>query len=69
MKNITRVLAIGAHPDDIELGCGGSLAKLTEKGVEVHALILYLVLGLIVSEYSEEEWLALQPNSPIWPNS
>ncbi len=40
MKNIKRVLAIGAHPDDIELGCGGSLAKLAEKGVEVYALIL-----------------------------
>jgi LmbE family N-acetylglucosaminyl deacetylase len=22
------ILAIGAHPDDVELGCGGTLAKL-----------------------------------------
>ena len=34
------VLAIGAHPDDIELGCGGSLARLTAAGVPVRALIL-----------------------------
>lgn len=33
------VLAIGAHPDDIELGCGGTLAKLTAEGVPVRALI------------------------------
>ena len=26
------VLAIGAHPDDVELGCGGTLAKLISEG-------------------------------------
>jgi LmbE family N-acetylglucosaminyl deacetylase len=34
-----RILAIGAHPDDIELGCGGSLAKLTRLGALVRAMI------------------------------
>jgi bacillithiol biosynthesis deacetylase BshB1 len=28
----TDVLAFGAHPDDIELGCGGTLAKLVDAG-------------------------------------
>jgi len=28
----SRVLAIGAHPDDIEIGCGGTLLKLIETG-------------------------------------
>ncbi len=35
-----KILAIGAHPDDIELGLGGSLARYVEKGKEVYALIL-----------------------------
>ncbi|MDY3548727.1 bacillithiol biosynthesis deacetylase BshB1 [Riemerella anatipestifer] len=29
------VLAIGAHPDDVELGCGGTLAKLISQGKKV----------------------------------
>jgi LmbE family N-acetylglucosaminyl deacetylase len=30
-----RVLAIGAHPDDIEFGCGATLAKWSDAGAEV----------------------------------
>lgn len=40
MKPVSRVLAIGAHPDDIELGCGATLAKLISEGAEVRALVL-----------------------------
>jgi LmbE family N-acetylglucosaminyl deacetylase len=29
------VLALGAHPDDIEYGCGGMLAKYAERGHDV----------------------------------
>lgn len=36
----TRALAIGAHPDDIEFGCGATLAKWAELGTEVHMLVL-----------------------------
>lgn len=34
-KNKIDVLAIGAHPDDIELGCGGTIAKLVRIGYKV----------------------------------
>ena len=34
------VLAIGAHPDDVEWGCGGLLAGLAEAGQRVAILIL-----------------------------
>lgn len=30
-----RVLAIGAHPDDLEIACGGTLAKYAKRGDEV----------------------------------
>jgi LmbE family N-acetylglucosaminyl deacetylase len=37
-----RVLAIGAHPDDIEIGCAGTILKLIEQGAvsEVHWVVL-----------------------------
>lgn len=35
-----RILAIGAHPDDLELACGGTLARMADMGHEVHALIM-----------------------------
>lgn len=34
------VLAIGAHPDDVELGCGGTVAKLAKAGRTVGILNL-----------------------------
>ena len=35
-----RILAIGAHPDDIEFGCGGTLIKYAGQGHEVFLLIM-----------------------------
>ena len=29
------VIAVGAHPDDVEIACGGTLAKLAEQGFRV----------------------------------
>ncbi|HII91272.1 MAG TPA: PIG-L family deacetylase [Methanosarcina sp.] len=36
-----KILVLGAHPDDIEIACGGSLAKLRDAG--------HTIVGLIVS--------------------
>lgn len=36
---LRRVLALGAHPDDLELGCGATLAKLAARGIEIHAMV------------------------------
>lgn len=35
-----RILAIGAHPDDIEAGCGGTLLKYARQGHEVFLLVM-----------------------------
>jgi LmbE family N-acetylglucosaminyl deacetylase len=35
-----KILAIGPHPDDIELGCFGTMAKFTKQGDEVSFLVL-----------------------------
>lgn len=39
----TDLLAIGAHPDDVELGCGGTIAKLVRLGRRV--AIVHLTRG------------------------
>jgi LmbE family N-acetylglucosaminyl deacetylase len=35
-----RILAIGAHPDDIEIAAGGTLAKMRDAGYQIAALVL-----------------------------
>ena len=35
-----RVLFVGAHPDDIELGCGGTVACFSERGYETECIYL-----------------------------
>ncbi len=38
--NTKGIIAIGAHPDDIELGCGASLARLINDGYHVVAVVM-----------------------------
>ncbi len=33
------ILAVSAHPDDIEFHCGGTMSKLKDKGYEIHYAI------------------------------
>jgi LmbE family N-acetylglucosaminyl deacetylase len=35
-----KILAIGAHPDDIEVGCSGTLAKYAQAGHDVYLLVM-----------------------------
>ena len=34
------VLAVGAHPDDVELGCGATLARHARRGDEITLLVM-----------------------------
>jgi LmbE family N-acetylglucosaminyl deacetylase len=35
-----RVLALGAHADDIEIGCGGTLLRFRAAGAEIHWVVM-----------------------------
>src|ERR1700682_5608912 len=34
-ENSLDVIAVGAHPDDVEIACGGTLARLVQQGYRV----------------------------------
>ena len=40
IETFTKYLFIGPHPDDIEIGCGATAAKLAAEGKQVTFLIL-----------------------------
>ena len=40
-----RIVSIGAHPDDVEQGMGGTLAKHSDKGDNVHVILCTLGIG------------------------
>lgn len=44
----SRALAVGAHPDDVEFGCGGTLAKWAAQGCEI--------LHLVCTDGSKGTW-------------
>jgi len=40
LEMVTDVLAVGAHPDDIELGCAGALLAHRARGDRIHLLVM-----------------------------
>ena len=36
---MNKVLALAPHPDDVEIGCGGTLAEYASRGDEVHLFV------------------------------
>jgi LmbE family N-acetylglucosaminyl deacetylase len=40
-----RIVSVGAHPDDVEQGMGGTLAKHSHMGDEVHIIVCTLGIG------------------------
>ena len=41
MKLISKALVLTAHPDDLELSCGGTVRKIIDQGGSVDNLIIY----------------------------
>lgn len=50
-----RVLAISAHTDDVELGCGGTISRLLEEGSEVRAMAFSRADTLLSGEFQPDE--------------
>ena len=65
-----KVLAIGAHPDDIEVGCAGTLLKYAKQGHELYVLIMTEGHKGGDSSVRKEEQLRsaeiLKPREVIW---
>ncbi len=53
--HIQRVLAISPHADDMELGCGGTIAQAINQGIEVYSLVLSLRRKTLAADFPEEE--------------
>lgn len=51
------ILALASHPDDLEIGCGGTLAVHAERGDDVHIFVATFgdVGGLVETRRSEQE--------------
>ena len=56
------ILAVGAHPDDIELGCGGLLIKAVKQG---HYVYMYTLTQGGAAGNPEERTLELNQSSKI----
>lgn len=39
-NNVCKILAIGAHPDDLEISCAGSLAKWSKEGSSITMVVV-----------------------------
>jgi LmbE family N-acetylglucosaminyl deacetylase len=67
-EDLSRVMLIGAHPDDPEFGCGATMAKWAAEGKEITYVILTngdkgthdpdMKLGDLVVTREEEQWAA-----------
>lgn len=47
------ILAIGAHPDDIEIGCGGTIRSFALQGADIYFIIATLGEKCIVKDIDE----------------
>lgn len=54
-NTVKKVLVINAHADDMEFGCGGTIAKLIEQGKEVYNLVLSLRRKTVPSDFPAEK--------------
>src|SRR6266567_9055410 len=60
-EKVTRAMAVFAHPDDAEFGCGGTIAKWVGEGIEfVYVVATDGSKGSADPEMSPEQLIALR---------
>jgi LmbE family N-acetylglucosaminyl deacetylase len=66
--DIKKILVIGAHPDDVEIGCGGTMMKHAARGNEVHILTLTNGEqgGNVNTRYKESSSAAAHVNASLY---
>ncbi len=64
MVNHNRVLVISPHPDDGELGCGGTLARWIEEGKDIH-YVVFSICEENVPEHMPRDILAKECHSSM----
>ncbi len=57
-KNPASVLFVGAHHDDVEIGCGGTVAKLAREGHRVSILVLTREANEALADQRQSETIA-----------
>ena len=62
-RPLTQILCLGAHCDDIEIGCSGTVLKLTAAHPE--ASVTWVVMGSTEARAQE----ALESAHACWPRS
>lgn len=50
MTNCQKVLILAPHTDDAELGCGGTLSRLVERGNEIFVAVFSIASGSLPAE-------------------
>lgn len=56
MNGIKTILAISAHTDDVELGCGATLSRLTSTGNKVYSVVFITTNYYAGNEKLVAEW-------------
>lgn len=54
MIDFQRVLVLAPHTDDAELGCGGTLSRLVERGTEIFVAVFSIASGSLPAEFPSD---------------